>query len=435
MDLTSPSTAGTTPGTTGETEVPTISWMLPFFLFLMPWIILVVGCFFCAEQCKPVREKIGLERKYREIMMKKKTKIENTAVSFKASSARMSTHPKVFSTMSPDRQAMLRTYRNTIIDNMKSPTTVASYLAQEGVIPETMLDTMESQPTPEDKSKKLLDALPSYQDESYGCLCASLREQEQLHWLADTLEGEGLSVDKKRRIASHRHLLVNKMNPDVIVAHLSHNKVFTRHMANCCLSAKSREDKNKRILHLLPSRSDRDFGVFCTALRTDDQSAYLADLLEGEGVDLNTRIMDEETAIVKSNVQMQRTLRANDTAGSVGEGMNSGIELSPNVKVDESQEMSSVGQTGGLMSAVSSAVVPINMPVILEVSGEVDGAQWFYNGESLTKRPGFRSTSDGFLHELHIDQMTPDLDGAYTCQGRAPDGGTVSCEISVTTVK
>ncbi|XP_035666121.1 uncharacterized protein LOC118409304 [Branchiostoma floridae] len=434
MDSTSPPTGGATPGITGEFGAIALAWVIPFLFFLVLWIVLMVCCCFCEERCKPVRDKIGLERKFRELMGKK-NKMDDTAISFSASEARMSTRSRLFSTMSPDRQAMLRTYRNTIIDNMKSPTTVASYLAQEGVIPETTLNDIISQPTPESKSKKLLDALPSYQDESYGCLCASLREQEQLHWLADTLEGEGLSVDKKRRIASHRNLLVNKMNPDDIIAHFSDNKVFTRHMANCCLGAKSREDKNKRILHLLPSRSDRDFGVFCAALRTDDQSAYLADLLEGEGVNLNTRIMEEEAVMMNSNVQMQSTMKANGTTVSNGEGMMSGIQIGPNVKVDEAQEMSSVGQTGGLMSALSSAVVPINMPVILEVSGEVDGAHWFYNGESLAKRPGFRATSDGFLHELHIDQMTPDLDGAYTCQGRAPDGGTVSCEIKVTTVQ
>ncbi|KAI8478985.1 Contactin-3 [Branchiostoma belcheri] len=435
MESTSPSTGGSNPAITGEFGAIALAWVIPFLFFLVLWIVLIVCCFFCEERCKPVRDKIGLERKYRELMGKK-NKLDNTTISFAASDARMSTRSKVFSTMSPDRQAMLRTYRNTIIDNMKSPTTVASYLAQEGVIHSATLNAVISQPTPEDKSKKLLDALPSYDDESYGCLCASLREQEKLHWLADTLEGEGLSVDKKKQIASHRNLLVNKMDPDTIVEHLSNNKVFTGHMANCCLGAMSREDKNKRILHLLPSRSDRDFGLFCTALRTDDKSAYLADLLEGEGVNLNTRIMDEEAATVKSAVPMQSAMKANSTTGSTGEGLNSGIDLSPNVKMDAGQELGSVGPAPGrLMSAVSSAVVPVSMPVILEVSGEVDGAQWLYNGESLARRPGFRATSDGFLHELHIDCMTPDLDGTYTCQGRAPDGGTVSCEIKVTTVE
>eukprot|EP00058_Branchiostoma_floridae_P024193 XP_002609683.1 hypothetical protein BRAFLDRAFT_83696 [Branchiostoma floridae] len=202
-----------------------------------------------------------------------------------------------------------------------------------------------------------------------------------------------------------------------------------RHMANCCLGAKSREDKNKRILHLLPSRSDRDFGVFCAALRTDDQSAYLADLLEGEGVNLNTRIMEEEAVMMNSNVQMQSTMKANGTTVSNGEGMMSGIQIAP---FDPAQVIAPkftvepkdvVFNPAGTTTTVSFQCTATGDPAPQYL--------WFkqyVDLDSITRQPPYQ-TSGG---TLTIPTPTAADQGRYWCQAYNEYGRVVSVGANLT---
>ncbi|XP_078618737.1 uncharacterized protein LOC144886145 [Branchiostoma floridae x Branchiostoma japonicum] len=63
---------------------------------------------------------------------------------------------------------------------------------------------------------------------------------------------------------------------------LPNEQVFTEAMSEYVSSADSREEKNRRIVHLLQSRDDPDFFTFCEALRENQSQAHLWDLLQGK---------------------------------------------------------------------------------------------------------------------------------------------------------
>ncbi|XP_035667900.1 uncharacterized protein LOC118410345 [Branchiostoma floridae] len=404
--------------------------------------------------------------------------------------------------MSRVHQEMLRTYRTTIVDNMKVPGKVTARMANEKVINANMVHAIASHPVRQDKSKKLLDSMVLGGDKSFDSFCGGLRKDEKLNWLADTLEGQGLSMDNRKRLEAHKGLLANKMDPESTLNYLTQNQIYSNDMAEYCMQGSSTEEQNNRILHLMQSRSDEDFSIFCSGLRANGQQAHLADLLQGEGIDMTRKelIMEDETVMKmsrKEGVSLNQSsagfglgaagaglgaagvglgtaaaglaaakggmgtggahLTTQSTsasgmksAGAFGADLGLGSSAGHGLQADGSFKghhlngavvrgagqrylIDATAPQGSLMSASSTVVAP-GQPVILEVRGEVDQVEWLYNGSVIKGDPGITTNSDGFLHELHIDRMSPERDGTYTCRGETPDGGAVACDIKVQTL-
>ncbi|XP_078688609.1 uncharacterized protein LOC144920335 isoform X3 [Branchiostoma floridae x Branchiostoma belcheri] len=449
---------------TGGGGVPLVAWLLPLLLLLIPLLLLLIFCCCCKGWCAG---------KKKEKALGKGQVLSN------------------LTPMSRVHQEMLRTYRTTIVDNMKVPGKVTSRMANDKVINAHMVEAIASHSVRQDKSKKLLDSMVLGGDKSFDSFCTGLRKDEKLDWLADTLEGQGLSMDNRKRLEAHEKLLVNKMDPGSTLQYLTQNQIFTNDMAEYCNDASSTEEQNKRILHLMKSRSDEDFNIFCSGLRANGQQAHIADLLQGGGIDMATKDVIMEDEIVKTGMTLNQsgtglglgaagaglglgaagvglgTAAAGLAASKGGMGMGgtqstsaSGLKSSSAFGADlglggtaghgvdfkgqhlngavvkgagHKYRIEATAPQGSLMSA-SSTVVPPGQPVILEVRGEVDQVQWLYNGDVIRGDPGITANSDGFLHELHIDRMSPERDGTYTCRGETPDGGVVACDIKVQTL-
>ncbi|CAH1253688.1 CNTN5 [Branchiostoma lanceolatum] len=492
-------TATDTPRTAGGGGVPLLAWLLPLLLLLLPLLLLLLFCCCCKGWCAG---------KKKEKAIGKGTALAN------------------LTPMSRVHQEMLRTYRTTIVDNMKAPGKVTTRMANEKVINANMVQAIASHPVRQDKSKKLLDSMVLGGDKSFDSFCGGLRKDEKLDWLADTLEGQGLSMDNRKRLEAHKQLLVNKMDPESTLTSLTQNQIYSNDMAEYCMSANSTEEQNKRILHLMQSRSDEDFSIFCSGLRANGQQAHIADLLQvqsnldsattqgtgekqlprtGEGIDMTKKeVIMEDEFVKKEGMSLNQSgvgfglgaagvglgtataaagglaaakgglgtggaqlttngglgtggaqlttqstsasgMRSAGTFGTdlgLGSAAGQGLDMDGSFKGRHGAVVGGGGHRylidatapqGSLMSA-SSTVVPPGQPVILEVRGEVDQVEWLYNGGSIRGDPGISTHSDGFLHELHIDRMSPERDGTYTCRGETPDGGAVACDIKVQTL-
>ncbi|XP_078618110.1 contactin-3-like isoform X5 [Branchiostoma floridae x Branchiostoma japonicum] len=300
--------------------------------------------------------------------------------------------PTVDTAMRKDRRDMLLAFRSIIINNVKDTDKVIEYLVKMEVLAPAQVNDLNSLRAEEAKCGKLLDMLPPRGDEAFEHFCEALRTRVHLAWLADTLEGEGMTSAKKLQLIRHRAVLVDKMSPEPIITYLSQSQVvgrpqvFSKAMGNYIINAPLREERNERILDLLPSRDDLAFDVFCEALRTMGKQAYLADMLDGK-----------QTAV-------------------------------------QSAEMNGVGlqlvqHPFNLMSG-TSVRAHRGQQVILEVKGEAKNVRWLYEGEMIPPTKGLHKKTDGFKHELRIDSMTPELGGTYTCEGTTPGGG-VACDITI----
>ncbi|XP_078610395.1 uncharacterized protein LOC144881300 [Branchiostoma floridae x Branchiostoma japonicum] len=201
-----------------------------------------------------------------------------------------------------------------------------------------------------------------------------------------------LSVYRREQLMQHQSILVERMDPDITLAHLSKRKVFTSAMTEYVASAHSREEKNRRIIQLLQSRNDDEFSVFLDALRQNQSQAHLVELFN-----------ERENFI---NQQSKQTT------------INKGLFF-----------------TDASIKSGASAMVQIGQPVILEVNGEVDDARWLLNDGPLPQNKGIHVRTSGRTQELKIDAMTPNLAGTYTCQGTTPEGAKLSCDINITSME
>ncbi|CAH1230230.1 CNTN5 [Branchiostoma lanceolatum] len=299
--------------------------------------------------------------------------------------------PTADTAMRKDRRDMLLAFRSIIINNVKDTDKVIEYLVKMEVLTPAQVNDLNSLRAEEARCGKLLDMLPPRGDEAFEHFCEALRTRVHLAWLADTLEGDGMTSAKKLQLIRHRAVLVDKMSPEPVITYLSQSQVvgkpqvFTKAMGNYIISAPLREERNERILDLLPSRDDLAFDVFCEALRTMGKQAYLADMLDGKQTAVQSAEMDGEGPLAQHpfNLMSGTSVRAHR------------------------------GQQ-----------------VILEVKGEAKNVRWLYEGEMIPPTKGLHKKSDGFKHELRIDSMTPELGGTYTCEGTTPGGG-VACDITI----
>ncbi|XP_066288353.1 contactin-3-like isoform X2 [Branchiostoma lanceolatum] len=294
--------------------------------------------------------------------------------------------PTADTAMRKDRRDMLLAFRSIIINNVKDTDKVIEYLVKMEVLTPAQVNDLNSLRAEEARCGKLLDMLPPRGDEAFEHFCEALRTRVHLAWLADTLEGDGMTSAKKLQLIRHRAVLVDKMSPEPVITYLSQSQVFTKAMGNYIISAPLREERNERILDLLPSRDDLAFDVFCEALRTMGKQAYLADMLDGKQTAVQSAEMD-----------------------------GGGVQLAQH--------------PFNLMSG-TSVRAHRGQQVILEVKGEAKNVRWLYEGEMIPPTKGLHKKSDGFKHELRIDSMTPELGGTYTCEGTTPGGG-VACDITI----
>ncbi|XP_035666006.1 uncharacterized protein LOC118409246 isoform X1 [Branchiostoma floridae] len=369
------------------------------------------------------------------------------------------TESKHYKAMRRDHQEMLKLYRLDAVTHVQNPDRITAFLASRKVRLPTGMSPIKKPRTREDRNKVLLDNLTFGEDDAFEGYCAALREEEKLYWLADTLEGSGLSVDLREQLMRHQTVLVEKMDPDITLAHLSKQKVFTDAMSDYASSADSREEKNRRIVHLLQSRDDPDFFTFCGALRQNQSQAHLADLLQEEGLDLNKSVLLEEKSIDNATKAYSEL----DSKGYRQE-IHRETHLFTHTSVTQTHHINEMNQGNGAVQwqaadggvyigdqrregepiqrqlsladptirSGASAVARRGQPVILEVNGEVDDAHWLLNNGSLPVNKGIHVRTSGLTHELKIDGMTPDLAGTYTCQGTTPDGAMLSCDIRIT---
>ncbi|XP_066272951.1 uncharacterized protein [Branchiostoma lanceolatum] len=258
-------TGGGTAGgqTGGGSGLWYLAWLIPLLLLLL--LLLLLCCCCCCWYC-------GLCGKYCPC-----------CTCFGSGKSKGGTKPGFHKPMSREHQDMLQLYRTDIVDNVQHPERITAYLASTNVLPPNMVAAISRQRTREGHSKKLLNDMKLGGDEAFEDYCTALRKEEKLGWLADTLEGPGLSADKKELLLRHEDYLVNKMDPESTCMYLQKNKVFTNNMVAHCLSANTTEEKNRRILHLMQSRSDADYMVFCDSLRATSGAAVLAGLLQGHG--------------------------------------------------------------------------------------------------------------------------------------------------------
>ncbi|XP_078688648.1 uncharacterized protein LOC144920351 isoform X2 [Branchiostoma floridae x Branchiostoma belcheri] len=357
--------------------------------------------------------------------------------------------------MRRDHQEMLKLYRPDAVKHVQNPDKITAYLGSKNVRLPTGMSAIKKPHTREDHNKKLLDNLAFGDDDAFKGYCTVLRNEEKLYWLADTLEGPGLSGDLREQLMRHHAVLVEKMDPDITLAHLSKQKIFTDAMSDYVSSAVSREEKNRRILHLLQSRDDPSFYTFCGALRQNQRQAHLADLLKEEGLDLNKSVLLEEKSLdnatkayseLDSKVYRQdihnETHRYTHTTVTKTQlikemnQQNGAVEWRADSGVYRPREGAPIQRQLSLADPAirsgASAVARRGQTVILEVNGEVDDAYWLLNGGSLPLNKGVHVRTYGLTHELTIDAMTSDLAGTYTCQGTTPDGAMLSCDIRIT---
>eukprot|EP00058_Branchiostoma_floridae_P024192 XP_002609682.1 hypothetical protein BRAFLDRAFT_123581 [Branchiostoma floridae] len=242
---------------TAESTSQLLTWLLPLLIVLLLLLILLCCCCclwlgLCGKYCPCCTCWTCFER----------------------------TESKHYKAMRRDHQEMLKLYRLDAVTHVQNPDRITAFLASRKVRLPTGMSPIKKPRTREDRNKVLLDNLTFGEDDAFEGYCAALREEEKLYWLADTLEGSGLSVDLREQLMRHQTVLVEKMDPDITLAHLSKQKVFTDAMSDYVSSADSREEKNRRIVHLLQSRDDPDFFTFCGALRQNQSQAHLADLLQ-----------------------------------------------------------------------------------------------------------------------------------------------------------
>eukprot|EP00058_Branchiostoma_floridae_P002582 XP_002588070.1 hypothetical protein BRAFLDRAFT_83070 [Branchiostoma floridae] len=342
--------------------------------------------------------------------------------------------------MTRHHQEMLKVYRLDVVIHVQNPDRITAFLASRKVRLPTGMSPIKEPLTVEDRNKVLLDNLTFGEDDAFEGYCAALREEEKLYWLADTLEGPGLSVDLREQLMRHQIVLVEKMDPDITLAHLSKQKVFTEAMTEYVSSADSREEKNRRIVHLLQSRDDPDFFTFCEALRENQGQAHLWDLLQGKtrseatgqqvdatGHGVDSERMEETQREDSHQVERQPAetprshLAMTADGGAIGDQRREGEPIPMQLSLADPSIRSG-----------TSAVVRTGLPVILTVNGEVDDAHWLLNNESLPLNKGIHTRTSGLTHELEIDNMTSDLAGTYTCQGTTPKGAMLSCDIKLT---
>ncbi|CAH1253675.1 CNTN5 [Branchiostoma lanceolatum] len=360
--------------------------------------------------------------------------------------------------MRKDHQEMLKLYRPDAVKHVQNPDRITGYLASKNVRLPTGMSAIKKPRTREDRHEKLLDNLIFGEDDAFEGYCAALREEEKLYWLADTLEGPGLPVDRREQLMRHQTVLVEKMDPDVTLAHLSKQKVFTTAMSDYVSSADTREEKNRRIIHLLQSRDEPDFYTFCGALRQNESQAHLADLLQEEGLDLNKSVLLEEKSLDNATIHSEldskgysreihgETHRFTHTTVTKTQHINEVNQQNSAVQwqasnggvyiMDQRREADPIQRqlslTDPTIRSGASAVARRGQAVILEVNGEVDDAHWLLNDGPLPQNKGIHVRTYGLTHELNIDGMTPELSGTYTCQGYTPDGAMLTCDIGIT---
>ncbi|KAI8481812.1 LON peptidase N-terminal domain and RING finger protein 2 [Branchiostoma belcheri] len=189
--------------------------------------------------------------------------------------------------MDKHHREMLKLYRPDAVEYVNRPDRVFMYLTSINVLPASVIKVINKQHYTKDQyNRKIVDTLIQHGgNDAFKGYCSSLRK-EKLFWLADTLEGQGLSIYRRELLTRHQSVLVERMDPDITLAHLSKQRVFTSAMTEYVSSATSREEKNRRILHLLQSRSDDEFSVFLDALRLNESQPPLVDLFEPSQVTL-----------------------------------------------------------------------------------------------------------------------------------------------------
>ncbi|XP_066272980.1 uncharacterized protein [Branchiostoma lanceolatum] len=348
------------------------------------------------------------------------------------------------------RREQLMQHNSVLVEKMDPDITLA-YLSKQRVFTTAMTEHVSSANSREEKNRRIIHLLQSSDDEDFSVFLDALRQnqsqahlvelfgstgqqkqqwngagqqkqqwngvgqQKQQSWnITDqkinsthvssgvdidrsdrvtlTKEGRGLSVYRREQLTQHQSVLVQRMDPDITLAYLSKQRVFTTAMTEHVSSANSREEKNRRIIHLLQSRDDDEFSVFLDALRQNQSQAHLVELFTGSGVYINQ--------------QSEQTARSKGLCFT-----------DPSIK------------------SGASAMVQIGQPVILEVNGEVDNAYWLLNDGPLPQNKGINVRKYGLTHELNIDGMTPELAGTYTCQGNTPDGAMLSCDINITSME
>ncbi|CAH1253674.1 CNTN2 [Branchiostoma lanceolatum] len=322
---------------------------------------------------------------------------------------------------------MLKLYRPDAVKHVKRPDRVTAYLASINVLPASVIKIINNQHSQDGYNRRIVDSLTQHGgNEAFQGYCSSLRKEEKLYWLADTLEGRGLSVYGREQLMQHQSVLVERMDPDITLAYLSKQRVFTTAMTEHVSSANSREEKNRRIIHLLQSRDDDEFSVFLDALRQNQSQAHLVGLFGSTG--------EQKQQWNGAGQQKQQSWNITDQKIN-STHVSSGSGVCINQQSEQTARSKGLCFTDPSIKSGASAMVQIGQPVILEVNGEVDNAYWLLNDGPLPQNKGINVRKYGLTHELNIDGMTPELAGTYTCQGNTPDGAMLSCDINITSME
>ncbi|XP_078688273.1 uncharacterized protein LOC144920180 [Branchiostoma floridae x Branchiostoma belcheri] len=445
-----------------RTAVPLLAWLLPLLLLLLLFLLCCCCCLW-----------LGLCGKYCPCC--------TCWTCFGGSPT--PPPPPPCEPMDKHHREMLKLYRPDAVEYVNRPDRVFMYLTSINVLPASVIKVINKQHYTKDQyNRKIVDTLIQHGgNDAFKGYCSSLRK-EKLFWLADTLEGQGLSIYRRELLTRHQSVLVERMDPDITLAHLSKQRVFTSAMTEYVSSATSREEKNRRILHLLQSRSDDEFSVFLDALRLNESQPPLVDLFEPSQVTLPAGPGKQpkpqpwpgqlQQTAWNGGGQLQQPAwngggqlqqpawngggqlqqpawngggqlqqSAWNSGGQLQQSAWNGGQISGSkVYIHQQTNLKGVTAKKGLhftdpsIQSGASTMVQIGQPVILEVNGEVDNAHWMLNDGPLPQHKGVHTRAYGLTHQLTIDAMTHDLAGTYTCQGTTPDGAMLSCDINITSM-
>ncbi|XP_035686742.1 uncharacterized protein LOC118422962 [Branchiostoma floridae] len=333
--------------------------------------------------------------------------------------------------MRRDHQEMLKVYRLDVVTHVQNPDKITAFLASRKVRFPTGMSPIKEPRTREDRNMVLLDNLTFGEDDAFEGYCTALREVEMLYWLADTLEGPGLSVDLREQLMPHQTVLVEKMDPDITLAHLSKQKVFTDAMSEYVSSADSREEKNRRIVHLLQSRDDPDFFTFCGALRENQSQAHLVELLQGKTRSEATGQQVDTTGHGEDSERMEETQREDSHQVERQPAETPRLHLATECKMQKSLELykGGVSQDEREYHAMKEGL-DLSKSVLLEETSVDNATKAYSEFDSKSYRQEIHRETRLFTHTSvtkthHTSEMKQ---GHGVVQWQAADGGAIGEE-------